>query len=257
MDNATKNRFAAPTDQTDLLYGESACVETPPDFFAKLNEGFNFDLDLCANEQNHLLPRYFGPGSPIANGFDALTAKWYHHDTRLAGADPTNLSLMPSTSGFANPPYGSMIPRILKKAIEESKLGFTSAFLLPMRAGNWYTHIVLEHADYVWHLEPRLTFWWQGKPKPTAKRKATKKDRLAWEACRGTLATNPPEYYVTDDGYVANYRTGEMKLEPANALFDSIVVVFKPWTLGIPKAPYTVQPRPWAWKTQSVKELMR
>lgn len=238
MDRAARDRFVASTDQEDLAYGESACLETPPDFFAALNKGFNFDIDLTANEQNHLCPVWFGPRHGCGNWYDARSADWTMGDTLR--------------SGYSNPPYGSFIPLILKKAVEEAAKGFTSAFLLPMRASSWYTEIVLVHAAYLWHLEPRLTFWYKGQPKPTAKVKWSRK----YEA-------PPPgetQWIKGSDGCVYYPATESIMqrplMQPANALFDSIIVVFMPQLSGLPHIPYTVQPKVWRWKEQPVTDLL-
>lgn len=247
MDRAARDRFVASTDQDDLDYGESACLETPPDFFEKLNAGFHFDIDLTANEKNHLLPIWMGPGSPIGRP-DALATEWYFVPTVYQ----QNNGAVASTRGFSNPPYGKFIERILRKAVEDAAHGFTSVFLLPMRASSWYTEIVLVHATHLWHLEPRLTFWYNGQPKPTAKVKATKKEIARWVG-EGSRVTGCP--YIDDDGYW-HLEDGGYRLAPANALFDSIVVVFSPQLSGLPHIPYTVCPKVWRWKEQPVTDLL-
>lgn len=170
MDRVTRDRFVASTDQTVLAYGESACLETPRPLFDKLQAEFGFKTDLTANEHNHLLSFWFGPGG---HANDALMADWH----------------TANSPGFSNPPYGAFIPLILRKAIEETKQGFTSVFLLPLRAAatkaGWYCNLVLPFADEVRHT-PRITFNYQGKPKTDAKGR------------------------------------------PVTALFDSILVVYRP-----------------------------
>lgn len=247
MERAERDRFVATTDQKDLAYGESACLETPPDFFAIIHTHFHFDIDLTANAENHLLPLWFGPGSPLGKP-DALTTPWYWlptvHQERAGGV----LS-HPTTRGYSNPPYGAFIERILEKAVEEAARGFTSVFLLPMRASSWYTKIVLVHATFLLHLEPRLTFWYKGAPKPTAKVKWRKKYE------------GDPQYTKEADGCV--YLVGvkgatatRPLLQPANALFDSILVGFCPDLSGLPHIPYTVQPKVWRWKEQPIANLL-
>jgi phage N-6-adenine-methyltransferase len=46
------------------------CWQTPPQFFDSLNAIFSFTVDACANDDNHLLPRYWTPET------DALTQDW-------------------------------------------------------------------------------------------------------------------------------------------------------------------------------------
>ena len=46
---------------------------TPPALFAALDAEFGFDIDLAANAENHLCPRWLGPGG-LAE--DALAVRW-------------------------------------------------------------------------------------------------------------------------------------------------------------------------------------
>lgn len=152
-----RDRFTAATPD-DIAYGEGACLETPPQVFELLNRRFKFDVDLTANEQNHLLPHWFGPGSPWP---DALTHVWsYSAEAKQAmgyGKEPT--------SGFSNPPYGPFIPKILTKAVAERDRGFTSVFLLPMRASGWFRDLVLPYYSELWYCSSRLTFNYKGRPR--------------------------------------------------------------------------------------------
>lgn len=201
MDRATRDKFVAATDQHELAYGESACLETPPDLFNALDAEFGFEIDLCANEQNHLCGKWFGPG---------------HDDPGVA--DRLNDAISPylhwidhGLTGFCNPPYGAFIPLILEKALEQQKRGFTSVFLLPLRASAWYTDLILPHYTDLRHL-PRIKFWYHGKPKLQYNKKA---DR--WEAM--------------------------------TALFDSIIVVYQGYQPGQQfPIPYGPRPRAWSWK---------
>lgn len=163
MDRQTRDKFAAATPQTDLLYGEQACQETPVEVYRLLDQRYHFDLDLCANTGNHRHPTaWLGPGSPIANGEDALKTVWFW---------PGSATTIKTTSGFCNPPYGAFIPKILEKAIEEQAKGFTSVFLLPLRAAKWYRNLVLPYYTELWHVEQRLMFTFNGEPARDAKGK--------------------------------------------------------------------------------------
>ena len=45
---------------TELMFSSESCQwETPKDFFDKLNDEFNFNLDPCTNNNNLNLPIYF------------------------------------------------------------------------------------------------------------------------------------------------------------------------------------------------------
>lgn len=184
LTRSERDAFVATTDQNDLAYGESACLETPPGLFTVLDREFKFDVDLTANEQNHKCDTWFGPGSAYHDaGFnsfqDALTCNWNSYPHRIA-------------VGFSNPPYGAFVPKILSKAVQEYKQGFTSVFLLPVRISGWYRDLVLPFADEVRHI-PRVKFWYKGVPK-----------------------------------LVLNKRTGQM--EHMQAIFDSMIVVYRPYT---------------------------
>ena len=150
LTRAERDRFVAATPD-DIEYGEGACLETPRKVFELLNQRFKFCIDLTANETNHLLPYWFGPGGVEA---DALTAEWMPHQ---------DLGLNPA--GFSNPPYGPFIPKILAKAIQERDKGFTSVFLLPMRAGGWFQNLVIPQYSELWYCASRLTFPYLGAPR--------------------------------------------------------------------------------------------
>lgn len=153
MDRETRDKFTAATPQTDLLYGEQACQETPPEVYRLLDRRYHFNVDLCANAENTRHATYFfGPGSTVP---DALVADWHK-----AGK-----------AGFCNPPYGAFIPKILEKAIVEQAKGFTSVFLLPLRAAKWYRNLVLPYYTELWHVEQRLVFTYHGEPARDAKGK--------------------------------------------------------------------------------------
>lgn len=47
---------------------------TPSELVKVMLDEFQFDLDAAANEHNHIVPRWLGPGSEL--GEDALTAPW-------------------------------------------------------------------------------------------------------------------------------------------------------------------------------------
>lgn len=223
LTRAERDRFAATTPD-DIAYSEGACLETPPAVFRRLNKLFNFDVDLTANETNHLLPTWYGPGCPISQaGEDALTVSWgYEGECK---------------SGFSNPPYGPFIPKILKKAIQEREKGFTSVFLLPSRAGAWFQDLVLPYYSELWFCASRLGFFYQGKPRLSSNMKPTKRikdghderfyspDRVLTLAKQDCLLT----YRVDEVDYLYEFKQNAVIQEPAGALFDSIIVVYAPY----------------------------
>lgn len=202
MNRQSRDSFTATTDQTQLAYGESACLETPPDLFAALHAEFHFDIDLTANEHNHLLPLWFGPG---AERYDAIGTPWRQY----------------GKTGFCNPPYGDFVKKIIPKAVTEQHYGFTSVFLLSLRVNRTFKQQVLRYADELRWVDERITFWYTGKPKPSARVKYSQKKHADFPnlVCRDKRGAN--------GGYAFDTFTGAYLLEPAGALFDSIVVVFR------------------------------
>jgi len=95
---------------------KSAEWETPPEFFAKYAERFNFDIDVCATDENAVLPEYWTKDD------DALSKTWH-----------------PKTC-WMNPPYGREIAKFVKKAWEESQKGATVVCLVPARPDTAWWH---------------------------------------------------------------------------------------------------------------------
>lgn len=98
--------------------------ETPADLFADLLCEFDFTIDGAAGRTNHLLPRWYGPGSTIAE--DALDPACDWAGERV----------------FCNPPY-SMVAEFVEKAAAEARRGAFTALLIPARTDTryWQTHI--------------------------------------------------------------------------------------------------------------------
>ena len=95
---------------------------TPADLFEKLDAEFHFDLDPCADEDNHKCEMYFTKEQ------DGLLQDWSGHRV------------------FCNPPYGRQIIKWVRKAWEESmKQNTLVVMLLPARVDTkWFQ-------DYVYH----------------------------------------------------------------------------------------------------------
>lgn len=106
------------TSNTDLW-------ATPQSFFDKLNEEFNFDLDVCANYENAKCVRFFSEEA------DGLKQDW-------------------NGVCWMNPPYGRVIGEWIKKAYEASLNGSTVVCLLPARTDTKWWH------DYCMKGEIRL-----------------------------------------------------------------------------------------------------
>ena len=111
---------------------------TPQWLFDKLNDEFHFDLDPCANEQNHKCENYFTKEQ------DGLTKKgggW-----RV----------------FCNPPYGRQIGKWMQKCCEEGRKTLVVA-LVPARTDTkWFHEYVLGKAE-IRFIKGRLSFDEQGR----------------------------------------------------------------------------------------------
>lgn len=119
---------------TKLMFSsETDLWETPQETFDKLNEEFNFDLDVCANEENYKCEKYFS----LEN--DGLAQEWVG-------------------TCWMNPPYGREIGKWVEKAYESSLRGNTIVCLLPSRTDTkWFHNYVLGKAE-IRFIKGRLKF---------------------------------------------------------------------------------------------------
>lgn len=106
---------------------------TPQDLFDALNQEFDFDLDVCATEDNAKCSRFF---SISDNG---LAQPWVG-------------------TCFCNPPYGSQIRHWIQKAFLSSLEGATVVLLMPARTDTQYWHEYVTKATEVRFLKGRLRF---------------------------------------------------------------------------------------------------
>ncbi|MCK5602624.1 adenine methyltransferase [Candidatus Pacearchaeota archaeon] len=88
---------------------------TPLGLFSQLDDEFNFDLDVCAEEWNAKCKNYI---SPIKDG---LSVPWFG-------------------VCWMNPPYGRVIKDWIRKAYEESRRGVTVVSLVPARTETGWWH---------------------------------------------------------------------------------------------------------------------
>lgn len=89
--------------------------ETPQDLFDKLNQEFEFNLDVCATRENRKCRNFY------AKELDGLKQDWHG-------------------VCWMNPPYGREIGKWIKKAYEESLTGSTVVCLLPSRTDTKWWH---------------------------------------------------------------------------------------------------------------------
>lgn len=122
------NRNLMFSSKTDLW-------ATPQDFFDRLNEEFNFNLDPCCTEENKKCINYFTKES------DGLKQSWEGYKC------------------FVNPPYGREIGKWVKKAYEESKKENTLVvMLIPARTDTKYFHDFIYKKAEVRFIKGRLKF---------------------------------------------------------------------------------------------------
>ena len=102
---------------------------TPQDFFDKLNEEFNFNLDPCSTHENAKCEKHFTLEE------DGLVQDWGGHIV------------------FCNPPYGKEIKKWVKKCYEEGqKENTTVVMLIPARTDTSYFH------DYIYNIASEIRF---------------------------------------------------------------------------------------------------
>lgn len=120
-----KALFSSKTDQW----------ATPKDFFDALDAEFNFDLDPCADEENHKTPEYF---TKEQNG---LLQDWSGHRV------------------FCNPPYGRTISAWVEKSFREGhKDGTIVVMLIPARTDTRYFHDYIKNRAEIRFVPGRLKF---------------------------------------------------------------------------------------------------
>ena len=121
---------------TALMFSsETDMWATPQDFFDKMNEEFNFELDVCAVEGNAKCDRYFTPE------MDGLKQEWH-------GAC------------WMNPPYGREIGKWVKKAYEtcHTHTHTVVVCLLPSRTDTKYFHEYIYGKAEIRFIKGRLKF---------------------------------------------------------------------------------------------------
>lgn len=107
---------------------------TPHDIFQRLNEEFNFNLDPCANHENHKCDTYYTVDD------DGLSQSWGGHRV------------------FCNPPY-SEIGKWVEKAYRESHQDNTLIVLLiPSRTDTRYFHNFIYQRAEIRFVKGRLKF---------------------------------------------------------------------------------------------------
>jgi hypothetical protein len=89
-------------------------LRTPPDIWEDLKKEFAFTIDVCASNENHLLPRYYTKEN------DALTKDWT------------------GEVAYIHPLFDGNIGKFVEKAYKTANL--TAVFLLPASTHTKYFH---------------------------------------------------------------------------------------------------------------------
>lgn len=133
-----------PKFNKGLITSESKIWETPNSFFNKLNEIFEFTLDVAASDSNHKVARYF---TQETNG---LAQSWQGERC------------------FMNPPYGDEIIHWMRKAYEEGSKDALVVCLLPGRYDTVWFRKYATRATVLMQIPGRLIFLVYGVKKTTA-----------------------------------------------------------------------------------------
>ena len=119
-------------------------ARTPPSLFKKLDERWNFDLDVCCTKENCLSRNHYG----YSIGDDCLKQEWMRF-LMDNGEDASTF--------YCNPPYSNPEPFIIK-AYEESLKGATVVMLLPADTSTKVFHNYTMKASEIIYIEGRVTF---------------------------------------------------------------------------------------------------
>ena len=92
-------------------------IRTPKEIWQQLSQEFNFTVDACASDKNHLLPKYWTKEN------SALDKNW---DNEIV---------------YCHPMYDTKIPKFIKKAFNSNCM---TVFLLPASTNAVYFH------KYLW-----------------------------------------------------------------------------------------------------------
>lgn len=118
-----------------MMSSKDMTWSTPQDLFYKLNEVFNFGLDVCAMPETAKCGRYFTPE------IDGLKQKWEGYC-------------------WMNPPYGREQIKWIEKAKNEVDTNYaTVVCLIPARPDTKVWHnIIFKHASAICFIKGRLKF---------------------------------------------------------------------------------------------------
>lgn len=122
---------------------------TPLSLFVPLHDRIQFVVDAAADATNHLLPNWYGPGSPCGEP-DALKVEVW------------------DSPAWCNPPYGRGLDRWLAKFREQAEKGVRIVALLPVKTSEgWWDKGVVEPRADIAFLIGRVPFLLPTRTKPS------------------------------------------------------------------------------------------
>ena len=134
MSNFDSNRFASNNQE----------YATPWDLFNKLNDEFNFTLDVCANKINHKCEKYYTEEQ------NSLLMEWHG-------------------VCWMNPPYKDMKKWVIKAYNESRKNDTTVVCLIPARTNtNWWHEYCMKGEIKFIKGRPKFEGCIHGLPQPLA-----------------------------------------------------------------------------------------
>jgi hypothetical protein len=108
-------------------------IRTPTEIWESLSKEFNFTVDACASDKNHLVDKYW------TKEIDACTQNW---DNEIV---------------YCHPMYDGKIPRFIKKAFESKAM---TVFLLPASTNSVYFHTYLwDNVNHKPKNKVQIRFW--------------------------------------------------------------------------------------------------
>jgi len=120
-------------DHSVHFSSDSVEWSTPQELFDHYNKIYQFDLDVCASDQNHKVDNYY---TKADNG---LEMPW-------------------RGVCWMNPPYGREISKWIEKAYMSYKSGSIVVALLPARTDTKYFHSYVYHEAKIEFLKGRVKF---------------------------------------------------------------------------------------------------
>jgi phage N-6-adenine-methyltransferase len=108
---------------------------TPYELYETINSYFDFECDVCADDDNALCDNYF------TKEFSCLTNEWY-------------------CINYMNPPYSRGMEKFIKRAYDQHfERGYVTVALLPARTDTkWFHNYIYKSAEIIF-IKGRVTFY--------------------------------------------------------------------------------------------------